>query len=109
VTRKQDNARNLFDEKMVYGREPKFHAEMKAVQELYTEKAPGRFYGVRDEFRVGGTAMTEIMDTIESAVSTLFELSFWNSCILTGGNTGNGLAGHQSYPVDPIQSLVWIS
>jgi hypothetical protein len=69
VTRKHDNTRNLFEEKMVYERVPRFHAEMKAVQDIYSEKAPGRSYGVRDEFRVGGGALEDILESVESAVS----------------------------------------
>lgn len=68
VTRKHDNSRNLFDEKAVFGREPKFHAEMKAVQSIYSEKAPSHSYGVRDEFRVGGSALKDIVEGIEEAV-----------------------------------------
>ncbi|MDX6296094.1 MAG: hypothetical protein QOH50_5487 [Kribbellaceae bacterium] len=105
VTRKHDNARNLFDEKIVYGRDAKFHAEMKAVQELYTEKAPRRSYGVRDEFRVGGSAMREIMETIEMAVSCVLK-SLFRNLSTDKGTTGDGLAGHQAYPVDSIQDLV---
>lgn len=71
VTRKHDNSRNLFDEKMVFQRDPRFHAEMKEVQSIYTEKAPLRSYGVRDEFRVGGSSLEEIMGCIGEAVSTL--------------------------------------
>lgn len=69
VTRKHDNSRNLFDEKAVFGRDPQFHAEMNAVQNIYMEKAPTRSYGVRDEFRVGGGALEVIMECIEDAVS----------------------------------------
>jgi len=69
ATRKHDNSRNLFDEKTVFSREPGFHAEMKAVQTIYTENAPLRSYGVRDEYRVGGGALADVVGCIGSAVS----------------------------------------
>ena len=69
VTRKHDNSRNLFNEKSVYTREPQFHAEMQAVQAIYTEKAIKNPYGVRDEFRVGGEALEDIVECISGAVS----------------------------------------
>lgn len=68
VTRPYDNARKLFDEGKVFGRDPEFHEEMQAVQRIYTDIAPGRSYGVRDEFRVGGGALPDIMDCIGGAV-----------------------------------------
>ena len=68
ATRKHDNSRNLFDERLVFGREPQFHAEMKAVQSIYTDKAPNQSYGVRDEFRVGGSALEDVMECIDDVV-----------------------------------------
>jgi hypothetical protein len=68
VTRKQDNSRSLFNEKSVYGRDPQFHAEMKVVQSIYSQKAVHNSYGVRDEFRVGGMALEHIVDCISDAV-----------------------------------------
>jgi len=69
VTRKHDNSRNLFDERLVFQRDPRYHTEMGAVQGLYT-KAAGRSYGVRDEFRVGGSSLEDILECIGEAVST---------------------------------------
>jgi hypothetical protein len=68
VTRKHDNSRSLFDEKLVFGRDPQFHAEMQAVQTIYSQKALKNSYGVRDEFRVGGMALEHILDCISDAV-----------------------------------------
>ena len=69
ATRKHDNSRNLFDEKTVFSREQRFHNEMKAIQTIYTENAPLRSYGVRDEFRVGGSTLEDVMECIGDAVS----------------------------------------
>jgi hypothetical protein len=68
VTRKHDNSRNLFEERSVYSRDPQFHAEVKAIQTLYSEKAVHNSYGVRDEFRVGGAALEHIVECIDDAV-----------------------------------------
>ena len=72
VTRKHDNSRNLFDEKTVFGREPRFHAEMHSVLSMYSENSPHHSYGVRDEFRVGGSSLEDIAECIEDAVSVQF-------------------------------------
>jgi len=69
ATRKHDNSRNLFEERSVYGREPRFHAEMEAVRTIYAQKACGQSYGVRDEFRVGGSSLEDIVECIQEAVS----------------------------------------
>lgn len=84
VTRKHDNTRNLFEEKMVFGRDPRFHEEMKAVQTIYSEKATGRSYGVRDEFRVGGGALEDILEGVESAVSKRSGGMIFTKDLLTG-------------------------
>jgi hypothetical protein len=68
VTRKHDNSRSLFDEKLVFNREHQFHAEMEAVQTIYTQKALLNSYGVRDEFRVGGMALEHIVECISDVV-----------------------------------------
>jgi len=68
VTRKHDNSRTLFNEKLVHSRDPQFHAEMAAVQTLYSKKALLNSYGVRDEFRVGGMALEPIVECISDAV-----------------------------------------
>lgn len=69
VTRKQDNSRELFNEKSVYIRETSFHTEIEAVQSIYLQKANCNSYGVRDEFRVGGKALEHIVECISDAVS----------------------------------------
>jgi hypothetical protein len=69
VTRKHDNSRNLFEEGAVFQRDSQFHSEIKAVQSIYTDKAVNQSYGVRDEFRVGGGSLEDIMECIGEAVS----------------------------------------
>lgn len=70
ATRKSDNSRELFDEKMVFRRDPQFRKDMDSVQRIYKEVAPRTSYGVRDEFRVGGRALPDIEKCIEEAVGT---------------------------------------
>lgn len=68
ATRQQDNKRNLFDESNVYARDPWFHKEMESVQAIF-ENAASNSYGVRDEFRVGGTTFESIKQCIDEVVS----------------------------------------
>ena len=71
VTRKHDNRRSLFNEKEVYSRDNQFISDVANVQTIYGEKAIGNSYGVRDEYRVGGAALCDIIDCISEAVSQL--------------------------------------
>jgi len=68
ATRQHDNKRNLFDEKEVYTRSPKFHEEINSVLTIYGEKAPNQDYGTRDEFRVGGMALDQMVDFVAEMV-----------------------------------------
>jgi hypothetical protein len=87
VTRKHDNSRTLFNEKLVYSRDPQFHTEMEVVQSMYSKKALNNSYGVRDEFRVGGMALDYLVECISDAVSqqTVFLASVAHgSCCVSG-------------------------
>ncbi|KIM37238.1 hypothetical protein M413DRAFT_13424 [Hebeloma cylindrosporum] len=70
ATRQRDNSRNLFNEKDVYCRNKTFHRDLAGVRDIYRHKAPGISYGVRDEFRVGGEALEQMMECMDDMVDT---------------------------------------
>ena len=71
ATRQRDNSRNWFNEKDVYCRTKTFQRELAAVHEIYRQKAPEISYGVRDEFRVGGQALEQMMECIDDMVGDI--------------------------------------
>lgn len=68
ATRQHDNLRNLFEEKEVFNRGPWFQHQVKSVKEIYEEKASEQSYGVRDEFRISGQGIEELMKCVEDRV-----------------------------------------
>lgn len=105
VTRKHDNSQNLFDEGAVFQRDSQFHSEIKAVQSIYREKAVKHSYGVRDEFRVGGGSLEDIIECIGDSVSAL-PVNPKGGHHIDGG-AGGWATENWSNPLDPIQDLVF--
>jgi len=71
ATRQQDNSRNLFQEKDVFNRGPWFQHQLNSVKEIYEEKACFQSYGVRDEFRISGSAINELIKCVDDSVRTI--------------------------------------
>jgi hypothetical protein len=70
--RQPDNSRNVFEEKEVYNRSQWFQLQLDNVLEIYDSKACKQSYGVRDEFRISGLAIDDLMECIDSSVGSLF-------------------------------------
>jgi hypothetical protein len=68
ATRQHDNSRNLFQEKDVFNRGPSFQHQLNSVKEIYDDKACLQSYGVRDEFRISGLAINELMNCVHDSV-----------------------------------------
>jgi hypothetical protein len=68
ATRQHDNSRNLFEEKEVFNRGPWFQHELKSIKDIYEEKASEQSYGVRDEFRISGQAVNELIKCVDDSV-----------------------------------------
>ena len=66
--RQQDNSRSLFEEKDVYNRSPWFQLQLEKVLEIYNSKGCMQSYGVRDEFRISGKGIYELMECVDSSV-----------------------------------------
>lgn len=72
--RQPDNSRNLFEEKEVYNRSPWFQLQLEKVSEIYKSKASTQSYGVRDEFRISGKGISNLMECVDSSVCFHFKL-----------------------------------
>ena len=72
ATWQYDNSRNMFDEKNVYNRSPWFQFQLEKVLEIYDSKAWKQSYGVRDEFRISGLGIYELMECIDDSVRYYF-------------------------------------
>jgi hypothetical protein len=81
ATRQRDNSRDLFKEKDVYQQNKTFQKELKDVRNVFQNKAPRNSYGVRDEFRVGASAMRQVMDDMDDLVSEL-QIINGRSCLI---------------------------
>jgi len=68
ATRQHDNSRNLFEEKEVFNRGPWFQHQLNSVKEIYEDKASEQSYGVRDEFRISGKAIDELVKCVDDCV-----------------------------------------
>ena len=68
ATRQPDNSRNLFEEKEVFNRTRWFQDQLDKVLEIYGSKALNQSYGVRDEFRISGQGVYELMECVEDSV-----------------------------------------
>jgi hypothetical protein len=69
VTRRTSNTRDLFKEKDVHRLDDKFMSDKDATISAYRGKASETSYGVRDEFRVGYAALTDLAEGIDELVS----------------------------------------
>jgi hypothetical protein len=67
-TRLKSNSRSLFEEKDVYQMHENVFVTSERVLNIFTERAPKRSYGVRDEFRIGYAALTEVSRGLEAMV-----------------------------------------
>jgi hypothetical protein len=75
VTRKLDNSRDLFKDQDAYHvNETYLHATQEVIN-IYDYEASDKAFGVRDEFRVGGQTLLDIMDGLDDQVS-LFQFVF---------------------------------
>ena len=68
ATRQHDNSRDLFQERHVFNRDPWFQHQFDSVKEIYDEKAPEQSYGVRDEFRISGRGVEELIKCVDDSV-----------------------------------------
>ena len=68
ATRQHDNSRNLFEEKEVYNRSPWYHDQLDKILEIYGSKASEQSYGVRDEFRISGKGLYDLMECVDDSV-----------------------------------------
>jgi hypothetical protein len=68
ATRQHDNSCDLFQEKEVFNRGPWFQHQINSVKEIYEEKACLQSYGVRDEFRISGLAINELIQCVHDSV-----------------------------------------
>jgi hypothetical protein len=68
VTRKMNNQRDVFQEKDVFDLTDGYLKEVRKVILLYREHASRISYGVRDEIRIGGRALGQLMDTLDQMV-----------------------------------------
>ena len=68
VTRRMNNKRDLFQEKDIYNMTERYFQEVQAVTMLYREHSAEVSYGVRDEIRLGGRALTPLMESIDRMV-----------------------------------------
>jgi hypothetical protein len=69
VTRRTSNARDLFKEKDVHRLQDNFLSDKDTTISAYQGKASETSYGVRDEFRVGYAALTDLAEGIDELVS----------------------------------------
>lgn len=69
VTRRSSNMRDLFKEKEVHRLDDKFMSDKDQIISVYRGKASQTSYGVRDEFRVGYAALTDLAEGIDELVS----------------------------------------
>ncbi|KAG6846775.1 hypothetical protein H0H93_011953, partial [Arthromyces matolae] len=65
VVRSNDNSRNLFLEKDLYNLDKAFLKDSKKVQELYRGDPKDQHYGVRDEYRISGSALRHLEEFID--------------------------------------------
>lgn len=73
--RQSDNTRNLFQEKEVYNRTPWFCNQLEKVLEIYNTKSCKQSYGVRDEFRISGGGLYDLMECVDDSVCFHFKLT----------------------------------
>ena len=66
--RQHDNTRNMFEEKEVYNRSPWFQHQLTKVLEIYDSKACKQSYGVRDEFRISGRAVQDLIECVDDSI-----------------------------------------
>lgn len=76
ATRQHDNTRNMFEEKEVYNRTPWFQFQLEQVLEIYDSKACKQSYGVRDEFRISGLGISDLMECVDDSVCFLLYFIF---------------------------------
>jgi hypothetical protein len=68
VTRRLDNGRDLFVDKDAYVLHEDYLWNAEQVASIYTVDAANKSFGVRDEFRMGGRAMSHILDHLDDQV-----------------------------------------
>ena len=62
----------MFQEKEVFNRGPWFQHQLKSMKEIYEEKACLQSYGVRNEFRISGLAINELIECVDDSVGIYF-------------------------------------
>lgn len=68
ATRLKSNSRSLFEEKDVYEISEKFVEASEKVLDIFAKKAISKSYGVRDEFRMGYTALKSSLSLLDRMV-----------------------------------------
>ena len=71
ATRRLDNQRDVFGESSVYQQDERFVWEVEQVRGIYGKVAVGVGYGVREEWRIGGQAVSSVMSGLDSSVSRI--------------------------------------
>jgi hypothetical protein len=107
ATRRSDNEQDLFGDKAVY--EMTFLPDAEEVLNIYKKKAPKKSYGIREEFRVGGGAIKEMMNCLDGMVRLAFFTFGVSVNLMEVCMTGKPNGINRAPGVDTIQGLVRIS
>ena len=76
VTRQLDNGRDLFKEQDVYNQERQFHSDVEKVISIYEDDACRKSHGLRDEFRIGGQALKNLLNRGPDGLDTIVSLLY---------------------------------
>jgi len=76
VTRRLDNGRDLFLDKDAYTLHEDYLWNAEQIVNIYTVDAANKTFGVRDEFRMGGRAISHILDHLDDQVHFIFIFIF---------------------------------
>ncbi|TFK59822.1 hypothetical protein BDN72DRAFT_943116 [Pluteus cervinus] len=71
VIRQKDNSRDLFSTEDLYNGAQRVTKDINGIEKVYKQEASTRTYGVREEIRLGGLALGEMMNVIDDAVEEL--------------------------------------
>lgn len=99
ATRQRDNTRDLFKEKDVYQQNKSFRRQLEDVRVVFQKKAPSTSYGVRDEFRVGVSALEQMMNFMDDMVS---EINYITQYSVSQTGSGAGIYRLTVHPLAPI-------
>jgi hypothetical protein len=69
VVRQMDNSRSLFDEKEACELDKGYFNDVDQVIDLFSGPATKASYGVRDEYRIGGQGLQDMIEAVDELVS----------------------------------------